>query len=114
MNTNCQLSDRPFHGIYFAIDSPNTGPNSGDLPTTFKVYSANDEFNMWLMFKPDIGAHSVPLKMVDWKWNGYGVLSGAQWILTSNPNPDSNPVALETLVYPSWTNWIDNFSSHRM
>jgi hypothetical protein len=34
-------------GTYYKLDSPNTGPNTHDSPTTFKVYSANDEFNTW-------------------------------------------------------------------
>jgi len=103
-----------YYGNPFVIDPPKTGPNPGDDPTTFATYTANDEFDMWLMFQAASAAHKVPLKMVDWKWNGNGSLSNGNWILNSNPQPDPHPTVAESYTYPSWTNIMSNFSTHLM
>jgi hypothetical protein len=55
---------------------------------------------------------TVPLRKVHWTWNGTGVLSGTNWNLTTNPEPDKNPGDADALDFPRWTNNILNFTFH--
>ena len=94
--------------INTTADSPGFGPSS---PSQFQTLSASNSFSMWLEFKPD-GGIWVPLRVVNWSWNGNAVRSGTNWVLTSDPNPDPNPSDSDTTTFPIWTSVSANSPSY--
>jgi hypothetical protein len=89
-------------------DSPGFGPK---IPSNFETLSESNAFSMWLEFKPD-GGIWVPLRVVDWDWNGNATKAGTNWVLTTNPNPDPNPSDSDTTIFPSWTKVAHNIEPH--
>jgi hypothetical protein len=88
-------------------DSTRDAPGQG-LNSQWQNISISDNFNMWLMFKPT-GGQWVPLKVVTWNWGGTASQTGGVWTLNSSNNI-VNPVGVDSLTYPSWTNSIVNFN----
>ena len=77
------------------LDAPGSPLND-----QFLQKSVNDAFQMWLMFKPSGDANWVPLRELDWWWNG-GADAGGGWHLTYGAN-SSAPTDADTTTYPSW------------
>ena len=78
----------------------------------YKTVSDSSAFTMWLMFQP-AGGNWVPLASLDWSWSGTATLtnvptSGNYWNLTSS-HPPSRSYGYSTVVYPRWTNNIQNY-----
>jgi hypothetical protein len=86
------------------MDSPGVGLFSGDT-----VVTLSESFNMWFGFKPSDG-HWVPLRIVNWSWSGTAMVSGANWVLTSESNT-LNPQDADTETYPYWTNNSSNITT---
>lgn len=79
-------------------------PNTDDSPTSqnlagFDQVSYSEDFTMWLMFMPD-GGQWVPLRKVNWHWDGAGSL-GTNWVLTSSHDP-GNPSDTNSFDHPQW------------
>jgi len=95
-------------------------PNTDDSPASqslagFDQVSYSDDFTMWLMFKPDGDtAQWVPLRKVNWHWDGAGslVTTGFEknWVLTSTNNP-GNPMDRISFDHPQW-DWNANDTNH--
>lgn len=87
-----------------AIDSPGTPLSSG-----YNCIIASDKFTMWLMFKPTDGRW-VPLRMVNWHWNGTASLSGTNWVLTSSSWSTNPPDADAGATFPQWNSNVKNLT----
>jgi hypothetical protein len=85
--------------------------DDGIPASAYTTYIDRADYSMWLMFTPTNG-HKVPLKRIDWNWNGCGVLTNGDWILTSDPRPNPSPMPSESYDYPTWTNNIAKFKPH--
>jgi hypothetical protein len=78
-----------------AFDSPKQG-------LAGIVVNVNDDFSMWLMFKPNTpDAAWVPIKKVDWSWTAQAILSSGQWTYTESHS--MNPAFFDTVSFPEWT-----------
>jgi hypothetical protein len=88
-------------GIHNARDSP------GKPLTGSNQVNANDQFSMYIMFKPE-GPQSkwVPLKCIDWGWSFCAKLVENSWNIYS-PEKFLNP-ACETVIHPQWGENIKN------
>lgn len=92
-------------------NSANDSPRS-PLDNTLLKKSADDSFEMWLLFKPS-GATSiwVPLRKVSWSWSGVATRNGNIWDLSS-PSNSVNPASVDSTTHPEWTrvinlqNWV--------
>ena len=83
-----------------ATDSPQEGHFFD-----YKGISRDDSFGDWLMFQPSDGQW-VPLRRVDWSWEGSAALSSGTWSLTSSNHTIG--AVVDTTQYPWWTNNIRN------
>jgi hypothetical protein len=83
-------------------DSPGSDGLDG-----YQAVSFTNNFTMWLMFQPS-GGVVVPLRMVNWSWNGTGTFNGVTGSVTSS-NAVANPDSDATDNYPVWT---DNVTNH--
>ena len=103
--TNCMLDiSYPYPGTStVADDSPG---QAVDPPAAYQAISCSQNSTMWLLFKPAVGGHWVPLRKVDWSWSALATTSGG---IVSSSNT-TNPPSANTLVYPFWT---DNAANHR-
>jgi hypothetical protein len=90
-------------GVDTSSDSPGQGVNFST-----EAVSVSDNFNRWLMFKPN-GGQWVPLRVVTWSWGGSGTNIAGSWTLTSSNNA-VNPTDTGTTNYPQWTGNITNFT----
>ena len=64
-------------------------------------------FQMWIMFTPT-GGHEVPLRSVNWYWNGTAIRISNGWMLQSNPGDHSvDPGSQPTEEYPLWKSILD-------
>ena len=93
--------------IYEANDGPGAELNSslinamfigdGDQDPTVPEY-----YQMYLMFSPDVaGAIWVPIKILQWGWEGYTTYSDNTW----QPAQDTNipePVSSDPVDFPQW------------
>jgi hypothetical protein len=78
----------------------------------YQAVSLTDNFTMWLMFQPS-GGVMVPLRMVNWSWNGTGTFNGVTGSVTSS-NAVANLDSDATGNYPAWTDNVTNhFDLHR-
>lgn len=69
-----------------------------------------DQYRMHLLFRPGLpGSIYVPLKMVEWKWEGSAGKTGAQWGLLGAPSRVilQNNVIVPFDQLPRWTNAIN-------
>lgn len=79
-------------------DSPAEHLNSALLQA-----SADDTFEMWLMFQPTgTGSIWVPLRKVTWSWSGTTSRSGITWTLNSSSH-STNPSDADSTTHPQWT-----------
>ena len=71
----------------------------------FAIYQyASGDFTMWLEYRPSNQDQWVPLRKVNWRWDGEGTLSGTTWVLGDHHNPVvSND---DTEDYPAWDHII--------
>jgi len=100
-------------------DTPND-PKPWDAPASqvlgsFNGVSYSEDFTMWLMFKPDgDNAQWVPLRKVNWHWDGAGSLVtnglAVNWVLTNTNNP-GNPLDTISFDHPQW-DWNANNTNH--
>jgi hypothetical protein len=76
----------------------------------FAASVASDNFEMWMMFKPD-GGQWVPLRAVNWSWGGSATNSipygDFGWSLVSRTN-SINPLDFDQLSHPEWQNNVTN------
>ncbi len=76
-----------------------------NLDGTWSEFRVNDTFTMWLMFQPPgSGSIFVPLRSVEWFWNGTAV-NNAGWSFTGGSS-SINPTSSESATLPEWTNGI--------
>ena len=88
----------PYSTDPLTSDSP-----SEHLTSSFLQDTADDSFEMWLMFKPSgTGAIWVPLRKTSWSWSGSASRSGTVWTLNSS-NHSTNPSDVDSTTPPSWT-----------
>ena len=116
---------------YHAIDSAKTNDTWFDSPgvviditaalmstagpvqiSSFQA-KAGDQYRMHLLFRPGLpGAIFVPLRMVEWKWEGAAAKNTSQWTLIGNPIQSilQNNVAVPFSEFPAWTNRFNDGS----
>jgi len=94
--------------INTTADSPGFGLA---IPEYFQSMSASGDFKMYLEFQPP-GGIWVPLRVVNWNWNGIAIRSGTNWVLTTAPHPDPNPSDSDATTFPSWTSIFTNHHPH--
>src|SRR5205085_7415543 len=94
-----------------------TGNSTDDSPAQgldcdhYSAYTVNDQFTMWLMFKPSTtGAIYVPLRKVDWSWNGTANRFFCSWTLGSISGHSNNPTDADATTFPQWTTNINQSS----
>ncbi len=90
----------------WASDSPGSGPLNGDLE-----YTADDSFTMHLMFKPQVNAANtiwVPLRQINWSWNGHAVLSNGNYSLADGSAPPPGADA-DSTSHPLWERNIKDY-----
>ena len=87
-----------------AVDSP--GQGIGLLITNVV---AADSFQMTMMFDPPGGGMRVPLKSVNWSWNGNAHTTNGLdgWVVSGSGNVNSN---YDTESYPQWKSNTTNAS----
>ncbi|HSK74310.1 MAG TPA: hypothetical protein VK892_21605, partial [Pyrinomonadaceae bacterium] len=89
-----------------AYDSPNIGFTGTVTPTSTVSMVTDDNFTMWLMFKPFAAeAIWVPLKKVNWFWNAQATYNTGSWTYSGN-SPTTNPVFENTTDFPTWTSVV--------
>ena len=95
----------------------NDSPGSATLTSSYLKHTANDSYQMYLMFKPNAGTTPtiwVPLRVVNWSWAGEATRSGTTWSLTSGSNTP-NPPDADATTHPTWTRnarfntWVAGF-----
>jgi hypothetical protein len=96
----------------YGFDTYPPYPDTDDSPASdnlnyYQAVSYSDHFSMWLMFQPQ-GGQWVPLRVVNWNWNGIGTLSNGVWNLTSSSNA-VNPTDSDSTTHPTWTTNIADF-----
>jgi hypothetical protein len=81
--------------------TPADSPLLGFGPA-YSVATAADSAEMWMMFQPP-GGMWVPLRAVQWHWNG-AACKGANghWALCGNPDHSTNLSDFDTEDYPVW------------
>jgi len=92
----------------FGYDPPNYpvleswgGDSPGTKLANFTFIYRNDNFSLWLMFRPsNAGAIPVPLRKLTWGWEGTATNSAGTW--TGGGRAWVSP-AVDTLVHPTWT-----------
>ncbi|MGH7953666.1 MAG: hypothetical protein ACREFE_17350, partial [Limisphaerales bacterium] len=77
------------------VDSPGL-----QLPSSYLRGGAADTMEMWMMFQP-VGGHRVPLRAVNWFWNGSATNGPSGWGFSNGDN-SHNPTDFETETYPTW------------
>jgi hypothetical protein len=83
-----------------------------ELTNDFTSASIDDNYSMWLMFKPSgVSGTSiwVPLRKVDWSWTATATRSGSTWTKGTSSNSPS-PFDADAATHPTWTNNITNFT----
>jgi len=84
-------------------DSPTSRPLDNYI-----AVNRQDNMQMWLMYKPN-GGQWVPLRKVNWGWNGSGTLSGGGWHLSVNqPSPNVGNDT-DTKQPPEWTTNVTGY-----
>ena len=88
------------------VDSPRLPLPFG---TSYSKGIASDKFTMTMMFSPPGGGMKVPLRAVDWSWNGTATNSPSAWGIQSGSGaPDGSDYRVED--YPQWDgNVADGF-----
>ena len=96
----------PYPWVKFTDALRGTEDSPGVLIFSNDFYvSANDNFEMYLMFVKDI---PVPLKKITWGWSGEAVPDTNSPCGWSLQNPHITPPKPEdTTDYPKWTNVAD-------
>jgi len=80
------------------VDSPNQR-----LGSQFIRATGSGSFQMWMMFRPNLPGEWVPLRAVNWYWNGSATNGPGGWSLESVSGDHSvNPTDFETETYPLW------------
>jgi hypothetical protein len=118
-------SEQTLNGIGLDTQFPYEEPNVGEtedspyqslsVPCNYTSVSANDNFIMYLMFKPQISSGEsiyVPLRKIDWSWSGTGTrgVSCSSWVLTNaNPTTPQNLTSEETTEFPEWVANVTQF-----
>jgi hypothetical protein len=95
-----QLEGSPgdVYGTTTIADSPNWRFDPAD-DSAVRV-EASDRFRMYLMYTPD-GGMRVPLRAVDWYWQGVGARGQSGWTLLDGSN-SINPEDFPIEEYPFW------------
>jgi len=83
-------------------------PDQG-LETDWDKVTVNDSATMWFIFKPSgAGAIWVPLRKVDWSWEGTAHrVQGNEWTLDTADNSE-NPSSVDTTEHPQWIHNIED------
>lgn len=97
----------------YASGDPNATEttDSPGLPLTlaYNYATANDSFQMWLMFKPS-GTNSiyVPLRKVNWSWSGSAERPGTlNWTLVPGSAGNTpNPPSVDSTEHPQWSSRV--------
>lgn len=104
---------------YDSGTSTSDSPGTPVLTGSYARETADDSFQMYLMFRPSVGSTDtiwVPLRVVNWSWSGDTSRTGTTWSLTSSSN-STNPADADTTTHPTWTanaadganNWVPGF-----
>ena len=72
-------------------------------PDKYPRMIANQNFQMWLMFRPDPSSTSiwVPLRVVNWGWSADASHNGSNWTVTSSSV--ITPQQADTTDFPLWS-----------
>ncbi len=85
-----------------------------ELLPGFSEFTVNENFEMYLMFKPaGNGSIWVPLRRVLWYWN-VGATRNAitgNWSLAANPTYSNNPASEDVITPPQWVGNIQSFNN---
>lgn len=105
----------------FPYGDPNTGEESDSplqelsSPCDYSSVSANDNFTMYLFFKPsNVPGTSiyVPLRKVDWSWSGTGTTSLYCRLKLRSKSNTVNPTGVDVTELPEWVANITQFDFH--
>lgn len=91
---------------YAPINQNSTFDSPGVQLAPFSYVNFNQQWSMWLMFKPSGSDSSwVPLRRVNWRWLAEAELISSSWKLLShtNPNTPSQPTDADATEFPIWT-----------
>jgi hypothetical protein len=84
-------------------DSPSVEPESDGR--VYVAESANQGFEMWMMFKPS-GGICVPLRAVNWSWSATARNIAGTWTLQSGATNSVNPTDFDTITFPTWNSAV--------
>ena len=86
------------YGTFDAAGNPNDSPGQG-IGTAIMKVDTSDSFEMTMMFDPPEGGMRVPLRAVDWSWNGSATNSGTGWGWGGTGSAGAD---FDTEIYSQW------------
>ncbi len=102
----------PYRDTYpwtsFLIDEHPIDDPSQQLESEHLRYEVSDSYRMWMMFKPNLPGVWVPLRAVNWGWNGIVTNGPSGWVLQTSPNSCYVDSVEDTEEYPTWKSQIQN------
>jgi hypothetical protein len=88
----------PYSANASTQDSP-----SNSLSAAFNRYTREDEYSMYLMYRPASGGIDVPLRKVSWSWSGQASrVGGGPGFALDDSDHSANPSDEDCTDHPEW------------